>query len=788
MNDYIDMTTLPTRAAALQFRGWLSHTEVLRILLAGRGGQLHVRLCFGLTIHKENKAGQLTVNRSFAVPEAAAIIRALDDIESRDCTILGPGCERLLALPGGNFASLTPYVMDLRTLSQVSGAMALLTCERLRGDALLSLFKSEQNDAAAMLAHSFGTPVMSHSATSPHLSNKARFSYFSRSCFSSGIYAKMMVMLYKRLGWSRVGLVYENTIHEGFDYNEIFLKYAREAGIEVYDYSVVTSSGLEFPLDQIYNASDPEGEDVRASFRGALRFMDDNNIKVVHTSLNYGAFFFFANTILDSGWDLSKYHWSSPNLPVIGDLVGRMNNQKDHVVRNQTRDYPGVLHGLFNVQHGLAGDMLHREAKLAAHLRGFKVEQLSRVLRDPDGVPDPFLAPTVQSTLDGFLAQNLISRGALNAYDSVWAMAAAFTRAALHEAQARPVPAGDDYPVPKGEAVIHALRDVAFDGASGPIQFDASADRATGHNHSLDITNLVWDEAAKAYGYQVVGRVTAREDGEADIELFTGAAALVWSDGTRYPEIPSDGSASQPRASSEPSPAPPSGPGFPWYAILALALLPIGVAIVVASFLYRHPGGIGSPQRWKGPPLSGQPVTFAITDIQGSTTLWDRFPEETAADIARHHEAARARLAQFHGYEIATEGDSFKCAFHRPEDAVLWSVCLQLDLLCAPWTSTLEDGGQGIFRDKATWADCERPELLDAHHQKIIEMLTTRDSLTRSKRAAMQPPISDQPPVFDPAAAASTPYSSAWAARHGLRLCCFHSQSPGPLPLFRGLA
>ena len=104
-------------------------------------------------------------------------------------------------------------------------------------------------------------------------------------------------------------------------------------------------------------------------------------------------------------------------------------------------------------------------------------------------------------------------------------------------------------------------------------------------------------------------------------------------------------------------------------------------------------------------------MTLVITDIQGSTTLWDRFPSETATDIARHHEAARAKLADFNGrvpetyrdaglgpgfvpsgglplsqpdcfrvrrYEVATEGDSFICAFHNPEDAVCWSICFQV--------------------------------------------------------------------------------------------------------------
>lgn len=56
--------------------------------------------------------------------------------------------------------------------------------------------------------------------------------------------------------------------------------------------------------------------------------------------------------------------------------------------------------------------------------------------------------------------------------------------------------------------------------------------------------------------------------------------------------------------------------------------------------------------RRRGPPQQGDPVTLAITDIHGSTTLWDMFPEEKSKDILRHHEAARGRLKEFQGYEV----------------------------------------------------------------------------------------------------------------------------------------
>ena len=34
-------------------------------------------------------------------------------------------------------------------------------------------------------------------------------------------------------------------------------------------------------------------------------------------------------------------------------------------------------------------------------------------------------------------------------------------------------------------------------------------------------------------------------------------------------------------------------------------------------------------------------------------------------------------MAQFHGYEVCTEGDAFLVAFHTPEDACAWCVAVQ---------------------------------------------------------------------------------------------------------------
>lgn len=50
-----------------------------------------------------------------------------------------------------------------------------------------------------------------------------------------------------------------------------------------------------------------------------------------------------------------------------------------------------------------------------------------------------------------------------------------------------------------------------------------------------------------------------------------------------------------------------------------------------------------------------------------------------ANDIMVHHRVMRDEISKCYGYEVATEGDSFIVAFRTPEDAILWSIRVQVD-------------------------------------------------------------------------------------------------------------
>src|SRR5262249_21810615 len=85
-------------------------------------------------------------------------------------------------------------------------------------------------------------------------------------------------------------------------------------------------------------------------------------------------------------------------------------------------------------------------------------------------------------------------------------------------------------------------------------------------------------------------------------------------------------------------------------------------------------------------------VTFVLTDIQGSTPLWEAHPNEMAVVIARHHELA-AEIAEQHGGRTPRppgEGGSPPSAFARASDAAAAAIAFQRALAKEPWPPGIE--------------------------------------------------------------------------------------------------
>ena len=80
-------------------------------------------------------------------------------------------------------------------------------------------------------------------------------------------------------------------------------------------------------------------------------------------------------------------------------------------------------------------------------------------------------------------------------------------------------------------------------------------------------------------------------------------------------------------------------------------------------------------------------VTFLLTDIEGSTTLWEAHRVAMGAALARHEALIADAVGSHRGHLIKAqgEGDSTLSAFERASDAVAAALVIQQTLAAEPW-------------------------------------------------------------------------------------------------------
>ena len=82
-------------------------------------------------------------------------------------------------------------------------------------------------------------------------------------------------------------------------------------------------------------------------------------------------------------------------------------------------------------------------------------------------------------------------------------------------------------------------------------------------------------------------------------------------------------------------------------------------------------------------------ITIVITDVEGSTKLWEKNPIVMKEALDLHDSVIRRCYTNHNGYEITTEGDCFILAFHHPLDALSFALQAQVDLYNAKWSDRL---------------------------------------------------------------------------------------------------
>lgn len=84
-----------------------------------------------------------------------------------------------------------------------------------------------------------------------------------------------------------------------------------------------------------------------------------------------------------------------------------------------------------------------------------------------------------------------------------------------------------------------------------------------------------------------------------------------------------------------------------------------------------------------GPPTGT--VTFLFTDIEGSTKLWEQYPEAMRPALARHDAILRAAVETHHGYTVKMLGDGIHAAFACASDALAAALAAQRALSAELW-------------------------------------------------------------------------------------------------------
>jgi class 3 adenylate cyclase len=78
-------------------------------------------------------------------------------------------------------------------------------------------------------------------------------------------------------------------------------------------------------------------------------------------------------------------------------------------------------------------------------------------------------------------------------------------------------------------------------------------------------------------------------------------------------------------------------------------------------------------------------VTFLFTDIEGSTRLWERYPEDMPAALERHDAIMSQSITDHAGVVFRTVGDAFCAAFGAPLPAICAALGAQRALHTEPW-------------------------------------------------------------------------------------------------------
>ena len=141
-------------------------------------------------------------------------------------------------------------------------------------------------------------------------------------------------------------------------------------------------------------------------------------------------------------------------------------------------------------------------------------------------------------------------------------------------------------------------------------------------------------------------------------------------------------------------------------------------------------------------PPSGT-VTFLLTDLEGSTRMWEQDPKAMKAAMERHDALLEKVVVAHRGYVFARMGDGMAAAFATARDAVAAAAIFQRALADEPWSTPLPLRARvGLHTDEAVVVNennyasqpvnrCSR--LMAAAHGGQVVLSGATEALVRSQ-------------------------------------------------------
>ena len=126
--------------------------------------------------------------------------------------------------------------------------------------------------------------------------------------------------------------------------------------------------------------------------------------------------------------------------------------------------------------------------------------------------------------------------------------------------------------------------------------------------------------------------------------------------------------------------------------------VPLGACLVAAIALFVACTGRNNRAAPKDPSV---PFAIVFTDIQSSTSLWGRCPQEMGDCVDRHHEEIRKLIRRYEGYEVKTVGDCFMVAFKKARNAAEFSLSIQTTFFELEWPPEVDDTYRDLAMEKA---------------------------------------------------------------------------------------